>query len=61
MTDRYDPDPSVDWSKEARFLRERETAETVAELKEWLGDKGLSTSGKKTDLVDRVEQWFESR
>lgn len=32
---------------------------TVAQLKDVLGAKGLSTSGKKMDLVERVEQWVE--
>ncbi|CZT04781.1 related to ATP-dependent DNA helicase II, 70 kDa subunit [Rhynchosporium agropyri] len=32
---------------------------TVAELKEWLTEKGLNVTGKKGDLVDRVEQWVE--
>ena len=33
---------------------------TVAELKEWLGIKGLSSSGRKADLIERVEQWAEA-
>ena len=33
---------------------------TVAELKDWLTTKGLSSSGKKADLVERIEQWAES-
>jgi ATP-dependent DNA helicase 2 subunit 1 len=32
---------------------------TVAQLKEVLGAKGLSTLGKKMELVERVEQWVE--
>jgi ATP-dependent DNA helicase 2 subunit 1 len=32
---------------------------TAAELKAWLQSKGLSTSGKKQDLLDRIEQWVE--
>ncbi|RFU34070.1 hypothetical protein B7463_g2326, partial [Scytalidium lignicola] len=31
----------------------------VAELKDWLRGKGLSDSGKKTQLVERIEQWVE--
>jgi ATP-dependent DNA helicase 2 subunit 1 len=31
----------------------------IPELKEWLKNKGMSTSGKKTDLVDRIEAWVE--
>jgi ATP-dependent DNA helicase 2 subunit 1 len=34
---------------------------TVPNLKEWLGSKKLPISGKKGDLVERVEGWFESR
>ena len=34
---------------------------TVAVLKEWLGGKGLGTGGKKAELVDRVEGWFERK
>lgn len=34
---------------------------TVQQLKDWLGAKKLSVSGKKADLVDRVEGWHESR
>jgi ATP-dependent DNA helicase 2 subunit 1 len=33
---------------------------TVAELKDWLATKELSTSGKKADLVERIEQWVET-
>jgi ATP-dependent DNA helicase 2 subunit 1 len=33
---------------------------TVPELKELLTAKGLSISGKKADLVERVEQWVEN-
>lgn len=32
---------------------------TVAELKDVLASKGLSTAGKKAELVERVEQWVE--
>jgi ATP-dependent DNA helicase 2 subunit 1 len=35
------------------------TKHTVADLKNWLVSKGLSSTGKKQDLVDRVEQWAE--
>lgn len=31
----------------------------VNELKDILGAKGLSTAGKKADLVERLEQWVE--
>ena len=30
---------------------------TVAQLKAWMGTKRLDTSGKKADLVERVEDW----
>ena len=33
---------------------------TVAELKDILASKGVSTSGKKGDLVERLEQWVEA-
>jgi len=32
----------------------------VADLKEWLNSRGLSSSGKKADLVERIEQWVEN-
>lgn len=32
---------------------------TVAELKDLLFSKGITASGKKQDLIDRVEQWVE--
>lgn len=32
---------------------------TVVQLREIAGAKGLPTSGKKVDLVERVEQWIE--
>lgn len=35
------------------------TKMTVAQLKDLLGAKGLSTSGKKMELIERVEQWVE--
>jgi ATP-dependent DNA helicase 2 subunit 1 len=35
------------------------TKMTVAQLKDILGVKGLSTSGRKTDLIERLEQWVE--
>lgn len=31
----------------------------VAELKSWLKGKGLSESGNKSQLIERVEQWVE--
>jgi ATP-dependent DNA helicase 2 subunit 1 len=34
---------------------------TVAMLKEWLAGNGLSISGKKADLVERVEEYFENK
>jgi ATP-dependent DNA helicase 2 subunit 1 len=34
---------------------------TMPQLKEWLGSKKLSISGKKADLVERVEGLFEAR
>lgn len=32
---------------------------TVAELKDILASKGISTTGKKADLLEKVEQWVE--
>ncbi|KUJ14232.1 ku70 protein [Mollisia scopiformis] len=32
---------------------------TLADLRDWLKTKGLSSSGKKQDLIDRIEQWVE--
>ncbi|TAQ86482.1 hypothetical protein B7494_g5190 [Chlorociboria aeruginascens] len=32
---------------------------TVGDLKDWLFSKGISTSGKKPQLIERVEQWVE--
>ena len=32
---------------------------TVVQLKDVLGAKGLSTNGKKIELIERVEQWVE--
>lgn len=32
---------------------------TVPELKDWLISKGLTSSGKKAALVERIEQWAE--
>lgn len=34
---------------------------TVVDLKAICVDKGLSTAGKKADLVERIEQWVESQ
>jgi len=34
---------------------------TVAQLKDWLAGKKLPGLGKKAELVERVEGWFESR
>jgi ATP-dependent DNA helicase 2 subunit 1 len=33
---------------------------TVTDLKDWLLSKGLNSSGKKADLVERIEQWVEN-
>lgn len=30
-------------------------------LKIWLQSKGIGGAGKKADLVDRVEGWFENK
>lgn len=34
---------------------------TVADLRGICGDKGLSTTGKKADLIERIEQWAEAQ
>ncbi|EPS41994.1 hypothetical protein H072_3992 [Dactylellina haptotyla CBS 200.50] len=34
---------------------------TVAVLKDWLSSKGLSATGKKADLVERIEEFFENK
>ena len=34
---------------------------TAAVLKSWLGSKGLSIVGKKADLVERTEAFFEAK
>lgn len=33
---------------------------TVADLKDWLQSKGINSSGKKAELVERIEQWVEN-
>jgi len=45
-----------------RRAHEREQVQkfTVVQLKSWLASKGLETGGKKGDLVDRVDKWFEN-
>lgn len=34
---------------------------TVPQLKAWLQGKGISGSGKKFDLLERVEEYFEQK
>ena len=34
---------------------------TVAQLKEFCGSKKISVTGKKADLVERIEEWLESK
>ena len=34
---------------------------TMPVMKAWLQSKGLTSSGKKADLVDRLENWFEKK
>jgi ATP-dependent DNA helicase 2 subunit 1 len=36
------------------------TKYTVADLKDWLSSKGLSTTGTKPVLLERIEQWLEA-
>ena len=33
---------------------------TVQQLKDFCGVKSLPVSGKKAELVERIEQWFET-
>ena len=37
------------------------TGLTVSQLKEFAGSKKIQVTGKKADIVERIEQWFESR
>ena len=30
-------------------------------MKTWLAEKGLAVGGKKADLVERIEGWFEHK
>ena len=30
-------------------------------MKAWLAAKGLAVGGKKADLVERIEEWFEQK
>jgi len=48
--------------EEMRRAHEREQVQkfTVVQLKSWLASKGLEVGGKKGDLVDRVDKWFEN-
>ena len=32
---------------------------TVVQLKAWFEARGMSTAGKKADLVERAEQWAD--
>ena len=34
---------------------------SVVQLKSWLQSKGMSVAGKKAELVDRVESYFEKK
>jgi hypothetical protein len=34
---------------------------TVQQLKDWCGVKSMPLSGKKSELVERIEGWFETR
>ncbi|KAF2198884.1 DNA-dependent protein kinase [Delitschia confertaspora ATCC 74209] len=34
---------------------------TVAVLKDWLSERGQSTSGKKADLIERVQEYLDSK
>ncbi|KAF2481775.1 SPOC like C-terminal domain-containing protein [Neohortaea acidophila] len=45
----------------AAFTKNALSSFTVAHLKTWLQGKGLSTTGKKQDLIDVVTGWFETK
>jgi ATP-dependent DNA helicase 2 subunit 1 len=34
---------------------------TIVELKDWLNNHGLGTTGRKAELIERIEQWFEDK
>lgn len=50
-------------NEEVKAMVNKETLgkHTIAELKSWLKGKGLSDTGKKADLVERIEQWAENQ
>lgn len=33
---------------------------TVAEMKDWMHSKGINPSGKKAEMMERIEQWVEN-
>jgi ATP-dependent DNA helicase 2 subunit 1 len=45
----------------AAWKQERIGKFTVAELKAFAASKGIDAGGKKAELVDQIEAWFESR
>ncbi|KAK6361558.1 ATP-dependent DNA helicase II subunit 1 [Orbilia blumenaviensis] len=52
-----------DADKEIKAAYDKNTLNklTVAVLKDWLVSKGMSASGKKADLVERIEEHFENK
>ena len=49
--------------EEMRKLWEKQQVDklTVQQLKDWCGVKSIPVGGKKADLVERIEGWFETR
>lgn len=54
--------PAVMSDEEMRALwkKEKLASLTVGKLKDWLGVKKIAVGGKKADLVERVESYFEN-
>lgn len=53
--------PLGDGEMRRRFDKQTLNKLNVPALKAWLEIKGLGTAGKKNELVDRVEEWFERK
>lgn len=56
-----DDDGMNDEAMKKAFDKNQVEKLTVPALKTWLQGKNLSVSGKKADLVERVESWFEQK
>ncbi|KAF2456540.1 putative DSB repair complex subunit Ku70 [Lineolata rhizophorae] len=55
------PDAPIDEEMRRNFEKGSINKLTVAALKAWAEKKHLDTSGKKADLVDRIEDYFEHK